>query len=390
MTPDPISSIHIDLDALAHNMQAIRRHIGPEVAIFSVVKANAYGHGAVGCARAALAAGAAALCVVRLEEAIELRKAGITAPILNISYAHAGEMEAALRWDITATPIHFETAQALSAQAEASGRRARVHVKVDTGLGRYGLLPEETLPFLNSLRGLPGLEVEGIFTHFATSDEADQTYARQQLASFQEVLAAASAAGHRFRYRHAANSAGTLYLPDAHFDAVRPGLITYGMCPSTELPCPIDLRPILTLKSRLARVRTLPAGASIGYGRSYITKEPTQVGLVIIGYGDGYRRALGNKAEVLVAGQRVPMIGRVSMDHIVVNLNTVPQAREGDEVILIGQQGKASLTADDVAAWLGTINYEVTTGLLPRLPRLYYQGGQHVDSAFLAGGSAAD
>jgi alanine racemase len=369
----------IDLDAIAFNLRALKQHIGGGVEVIAVVKANAYGHGAIPVARVALESGASRLAVHRLIEGIELRKAGIDAPILIMGYTPPDGAGLAVRWRLTSSLITLEFARALSAQAEASGTVASVHVKVDTGMGRYGILPGEALEFLRSLKGLPGIQVEGLFTHFATADAAEPVHTLAQLEVFNQVLAALQAAGLRPPLTHAANSAAALRLPAARFDAVRPGIVLYGLEPSSEWPPPFELRPALALKSLVCRVRDLPAGSAIGYGRTYITQVPTRVALVPVGYGDGYHRSLSNKGVILIRGQRAPLLGRVSMDQIVVDVSRVPGVGQDDEAVLIGVQGQERISAEEVAERAGTINYEVTTALLPRVVRVYKHGGLTAD-----------
>jgi alanine racemase len=369
----------VDLDAIAHNVQRLAAHIGPRAELFAVVKANAYGHGALQVSRVALESGAARLAVARLNEGVALRQAGIDAPILVMGYAVPGEVVAAVRYDLTVTVNTIEVAQALAQQADAQGKAVAIHIKVDSGMGRFGLLPEEVLPFVEQLHGLPRLDLEGIFTHFAVADLSDKTYTRQQFATFADVLKALEAGGYTFRLRHAANSAATLDLPEMHLNAVRVGLAMYGLHPSDEIAPAVPLRPALSLKSHVARVRTLPAGASISYGRTYITTRAMPVALVPVGYGDGYHRILSNRGHVLIRGQRAPIVGRVCMDQFVVDVTGIEGVSQDDEVVLIGSQGGATVTAEEVAALAETINYEVTTSLLPRVPRLYLRHGQVVE-----------
>jgi alanine racemase len=362
----------IDLDALQFNLHAVQRHIGPGVQVIAVVKANAYGHGALQASQAALQAGASMLAVHRLAEAAALRQAGIEAPLLVMGHipAEGADLAAGLR--IIPTPTTTEFLQAFSSQASAMGVRLPIHIKIDSGLSRYGLLPEEALDFLHFAGSLPGIELAGIYTHFATADWADPFHARQQLQVFQAILAGAAQAGFQFPLVHAANSAATLRLPEAHFNAVRPGLVLYGMQPSAEWPAPFEIRPVLSLKSLVARLRTIPAGAGVSYGRTYVAQKPTRVALVPVGYGDGYHRSLSGKGLVLVGGQRAPILGRVCMDQFVVDVSHIPTVQQDDEVVLLGRQGESWLSAEEIAALAGTINYEITTSLLPRLSRAYH------------------
>ncbi len=244
-------------------------------------------------------------------------------------------------------------------------------MKVDTGMGRFGLLPDEVVPFLTEVSSLSNLEVEGLWSHFATADTRDKTYALQQFATFMQTAQSVEDAGYAIPIRYISNS-GTLFdLPEMQLDAVRPGIIIYGLRPSDEVEPTISLRPALSLISHVGRVRTLPAGSSVSYGRTYTTTRPTPVALVPIGYGDGYHRLISNRGAVLIRGRRAPIVGRVCMDNIVVDVTGISGVQEGDEVVVLGSQGEERITAEEIATWAETINYEVTTGLLPRLPRIY-------------------
>lgn len=370
----PMTYIEIDLAALGANIRTLKRHVGPRVELIAVVKGNAYGHGAMSIARTALQHGATRLAVARVDEGVALRKEGILAPVLVMGYTPPDYVAHAVAHDLILTVTEINQAEALAEAAQAHGSRAKVHVKVDTGMARLGLLPDETLPFVAHLAGLPGLELEGIFSHFASADEPDKSYAHEQLARFMDVLRTLSDAGYSFPVRHIANSAATIDLPETHLDAVRCGIAIYGLLPSAGTPPALPLQPVLTLKSCLARVRTLPAGAGISYGRTYITPRCMAVGLVPVGYGDGYHRINSNRGAVLIHGQRAPIVGRVTMDQLVVDLSEVGPASVGDEVVLIGAQGLDRIAAEEVAGWAETINYEVTTSLLSRLPRVVLDG----------------
>lgn len=368
----------IDLDAIAFNIRAFKRHVGEKVKVIAVVKANAYGHGTVPVAEAVLEAGAEMLAVHRMIEGIELRKAGISAPILIMGYTPPDGAEPAAAWQLTPSLMTLEFAQALSARATALGVQIPVHIKLDSGMNRYGLMPDEVVEFLRSITRLPGIRLEGLFTHFATADWADQSYTRQQLSIFNGVREATRQAGFEFPLLHAANSAAMMKLPESHFDAVRPGIAMYGLEPSSEWAPPFEIRPALALKSLVSRVRPLSAGAGVSYGRTFITSRPTLAALVPVGYGDGFHRILSNKGSVLIRGRRAPILGRVCMDQFVVDASSVPDVQQDDEVVLIGKQGEARIRAEEVANLAGTINYEVTTSLLPRVARLYFKNGQVV------------
>ena len=369
----------VDLDAIAHNARGLKERVGEETELMAVVKANAYGHGAVPVARTALENGASRLAVNRTLEGVELRQAGLTAPILILGYSLPGEAEAIVRWDLTPTVTTVEGALALSAMSDRQGKVTPIHVKVDTGMGRFGLLPDEVVPFVRRISELPGLKLEGLFTHFAVADSADKTYTRRQFGLYMRVVRQLEEAGFTIPLKHVANSAATLDLPEMHLDMVRCGIALYGLRPSDEVEPAIPLRPAMALKSRVARVRTLPPGSSISYGCTYTTTRPTPVALVPVGYGDGYHRLLSNKGSVLIGGKRAPIVGRVCMDQFVVDVTDINGVRQDDEVVIFGCQGKEEISAEEVAALAGTINYEIVTSILPRVTRVYLKGGQVVE-----------
>lgn len=366
----------VDLEAIAENTRAMKRWVGDRVEIIAVVKADAYGHGAIPVARTVLAAGASRLAVHRLGEGIALRQAGIEAPILVMAPLMPEEAPEVVRWRLTPTLSTMEAARALDAAARGAGTVIPVHVEVDTGMGRAGISPEDAVAFVPALREMDGLRVEGLYTHFATADERDASFVMRQLRRFEEVIAALESAGIRVPIRHAANSAATMRFRSAHFEAVRPGLALYGMRPSGEWEPPFPLRPAMAIKSRVIRVWTLAPGESVGYGRTFIAQRESRMALVPIGYGDGYPRALSNRGAVLIRGRRAPVRGRVSMDQIVVDVTEIPDVKVGDEVVILGRQGEAEISAEELAAWAHTINYEITTRISPRVPRIYRGGSQ--------------
>ncbi len=374
----------IDLDAIASNTRALKRIVGDHTEIIAVIKANAYGHGEVPVAQTVLYNGATRLAVHRTIDGVRLREAGIEAPILILGYTPLSGIPLVLDYDLTPTAIDRLFVRRLS---EAADTPVSIHVKVDTGMSRYGLFPEKVVDFLDAVAALPNIDVEGLFSHFATADEADRIPMLQQWRTFQHVLADVKASGFEIPLRHVCNSAGVLALPEAHLDAVRPGILLYGQHPSAECRATFDLRPALTLKSIVVRVRTLPTGSAVGYGRTYITDRPMRAALVPIGYGDGYHRLISNRGAVLIHGQRAPIRGRVSMDQIVVDVTDIPDVTLGDEVVVIGQQRDAEITAEEVAAWAETINYEVLTALHPQVVRTYRWQGRLLECQ--AGGGAA-
>jgi alanine racemase len=377
----------IDLDAIEFNVRAFKRHVGERVEVFAVVKANAYGHGALPVARAALQAGATRLAVHRAIEGVELRRAApdVTAPILVMGYTPPSGAAMVVRHNLTPSLMTREFAEAVSVEASRAGKVIPLHVKVDTGMSRYGLMPGEVVDFCRAVSTLPGIRLEGLFTHFATADAASLTHTLWQLETFRRVMAAVENAGIHIPLCHAANSAATMKLTDAHLDAVRPGIALYGMHPSDEWPPAFEIHPALTLKSRVSRVRVLPPGAGISYGRTFVTDRETPVALVPVGYGDGYHRVLSNKGSVLIRGQRAPIRGRVCMDQFVVDITGIKAVQQDDEVVLVGRQGEAELRAEEVAQLAGTINYEVTTSILPRVARAYRRGGQVVSVTAFGG-----
>jgi alanine racemase len=373
MRPDRPTWLEIDLSAIAQNTRRTKELVGSEVEVLASLKADAYGHGALRVARTVLRNGASWLGVATVSEAQPLRDAGIRAPILVFGYTAPWQAREAARLDLRATIYGMESAQALSRAAQDLGRAVAVHVKIDTGMARLGLRAEDVgsiVAFFEALRAQPALTVEGIFTHFATADSADQTYARRQLARFHTVLAALEARGLRPPLVHAANSAATLTLPESHFQMVRPGIALYGLSPSDEVRLPAGFRPALAFKTQVAQVKEIPAGEGVSYGATYVTTAPTRIAVLPVGYADGFRRAPANWGEVLVRGRRAPLVGRVCMDQSMIDITLVPGVRQGDEVMLIGRQGDDELTAEAVADRLGTIAYEVVAELLARVPRV--------------------
>jgi alanine racemase len=373
MRPDRPTWVEIDLSAIAHNTRQIQSLVGSNVRILASLKADAYGHGALKVARTVLHNGASMLGVATVSEAAPLREAGIHAPILVFGYVPYWQMREAVRLRLTLTLYSIESAQALSRAAQALNQAARIHVKVDTGMGRLGIRAEciaEILELLHEISDLPHLELEGIFTHFAMADTSDQTHVRMQLARFQHVLQIIEEEHIRPPLVHAANSAAIFSLPEAHFDMVRPGIALYGLDPSTEVRLPAEFRPALSFKTQVAQVKDIPEGECISYGCTYATDRPTRVAILPVGYADGFRRSPTNWGSVLVHGQEAPLLGRVCMDQCIIDVTHIPYVRVGDEVILIGRQGTASLTAEQVAQRLGTINYEVVSEILARVPRV--------------------
>jgi alanine racemase len=360
--------IEIDLDAIANNMRLTQGLVGAHVRVLATLKADAYGHGAIRVARTLLRAGAWGFAVATLSEAQALRNADIDAPILILGYTPAWQVRDAIRLHVRLTVFDRDVAREISLAAQELQIEAIVHVKVDTGMARLGLHPSDVLDLLRVLHELPSVQVEGIFTHFASADSADERFAQEQLRRFTDVLARAAESALRPPLAHAANSAAILRFPEAHFDLVRPGLSLYGLAPSTETPLPSGFRPALSFKTEVAQVKTLPAGTPISYGGTFVTARESRIATIPVGYADGFRRS-PRWIHVLVKGSPVPIVGRVAMDYTMLDVTDVADVRAGDEVVLIGTQGSAHITADDVAEWLDTINYEVVAAIMPRVPR---------------------
>jgi alanine racemase len=362
------SWVEIDLDALAHNVRGVKSLVGPNVTLFAVVKADAYGHGAVAVARTALRSGAEHLAVASVAEAMILRDAGISAPILVMSYTPVSAVRTAVRAGLTVTVYDLELARAYDRIAREMNERLRVHVKIDTGMGRLGVMPEDVYALFQGLGGLFALKVEGIYTHFSSADD-DAEYTAAQVALFRRLVTPLQRAGWNPRYLHVCNSAGTLAYPAYHFNAVRVGIALYGIAPGEAVPVPADFRPVMAWKTRIAQVKTLPPGHPVGYGNTYRAAARERVAVIPVGYADGLRRGPVHWGEVLVRGVRAPILGRVSMEKTVIRVEHIPDAAIGDEVVLLGAQGGERITAEAVGARLGTIGYEVVTGVLARVSR---------------------
>lgn len=360
--------VEIDTEALAQNVRIIKRHVGDAVGLMAIVKADAYGHGAIRTAQTALLNGAVYLGVGNLEEALLLREGGISAPILVMGYVPPYGIRQAAQHQLTVTIYDVESARALDRAARDIGQRLRVHVKIDSGMGRLGILPNDAMGLFRNLTRMTHLEIEGIYTHFASADE-DDVFTANQVEVFKEVMRPLKASGFKFKYIHAANSAGLIASSENHFNMVRAGIALYGLRASDKHPLLEGIRPVMTWKTVISQVKTLPPGHVVGYGGTYRTRGKETVAVLCVGYADGYRRAPRRPAEVLIHGKRAPVIGRVSMEKTVVNVTHIPEATMGDEVVLLGQQGHDVITAEEMAKWLDTVNYEVVCGALPRVPR---------------------
>ncbi len=368
--------VEVDLDRFRRNLGAIRAAAGSGRRVMLVVKADAYGHGAVEIARNAAAAGISMLGVATLHEGIELRSAGITVPIVILSPSLLSEVDEIIEHRLTPCVSSFEFAERLSSRCVAHQIVSRFHVEVDTGMGRTGVADDEAVEFVERLVGMPNLKLEGLFTHFPDADSGSTEISEEQIRKFGQILHALALRKIDVPIRHAANSAGILSVPDSYFDMVRPGILAYGFYPTAAVPRTVAVEGIMSFKTRVVQLRDVPAGRHISYGRTYKTARGTRIGVLPVGYGHGYPWHLSNRGQVLVRGRRVPIIGRVTMDLTMVDTTDIPEVALGDEVVLWGEQGGARLGLDEVAAWAQTIPYDLLCSMGKRVVRVFLQEGQ--------------
>ncbi|HEU5004427.1 MAG TPA: alanine racemase [Actinomycetota bacterium] len=359
----------VDVGAIRRNTERLRGLLSPGTELLAVVKADGYGHGAIAVARAALAGGAGWLGVARVHEGEALREAGITAPILLLAEPVAGATAKAVALGLTPTLYTAESARRIAAAARQAGTKLPVHVKVDTGMHRYGVPPHAVPGFLEGLRDEPALDLQGIWSHFAVAEDVLNPYTKAQFEAFSDVL---EGLGRRADglIRHMANSAATLSFPEAHLDMVRSGIAVYGIHPDPGLADRLELEPAMSFRTRVGFTKTLAAGESVSYGQRYVMPAEGHVASIPCGYADGFRRALTNQGEVLIRGRRYRVAGTVTMDHLMVDAGE-DELAPGDEVTILGRQEGDAITAQEVATRLGTIPYEVVCGLSARVPRLY-------------------
>ncbi|MEW6183562.1 MAG: alanine racemase [Bacillota bacterium] len=363
----------VSAGALTHNLLEVRRLVG-RTAVMAVVKANAYGHGMVPAARLLVDGGADWLGVARGTEAVELRRGGLAVPVLVLGYVDPGECRELLEQNVRITAYDAGSAADVAAIARQHNKTLRLHVKVDTGMGRLGFPCDDPgVKVVLGVARLPGVEVEGLFSHFACADEPDKKTTLEQLERFHDFSRKLEMAGLPVRYRHTANSAGLIRFPEAHFDMVRPGLMLYGHFPSPQTCYGPDLRPAMTLKARVVQVKKAPKGFPVSYGWTYKTRGPEVLATVAAGYGDGFNRLLSGAGEVLLGGVRVPVAGRVCMDQIIVQATAVKDVAPGDEAVLFGRQGDAFLPVEELAVRTGTISYEVLCAVSARVARVYVE-----------------
>jgi alanine racemase len=381
----PLVWAEVDLEAIAHNVRELRRITDPGADLMAVVKANAYGHGMVEVTRKALENGANSMGVARIEEGIELRKAGFNEPVLIFGYTPPPLAHKLIAFDLTQTVWSYNTAQALSDIAVSSNKQIKVHLKVDTGMGRLGLLPDCRRPpetgqnlignairDVESISSLAGLTLEGVYTHFATADSSDKAYAEKQFKIFIDFLNELRRAGMNPPLCHAANSAAIIDMPETHLDMVRAGIAIYGLYPSDQVnKRKIALKPAMTLKSKIIHLKKVPSGFKVSYGSTYQTQKPTTIASIPVGYADGFNRLLSSRGHMLISGRRAPIVGRVCMDQTMLDVGHIPDVDLEDEVVIFGRQEDESITVDEIAATLNTINYEIVSSLTARVPKIY-------------------
>jgi len=369
----------IDLDAIAHNVREIRKITGPRVEIMGVVKADAYGHGVREVVRTLLENGVTQLAVSMLDEAIQIRQMGINVPILVLSYTDPVRAEEIVHYGITQTVFSHDLAKALSEAAVKLGKSARVHIKIDTGMTRVGFMPGySAVKHIMEIGKLPGVVIEGLFTHFASADEKDPEYTKLQFERFISLCNELGRVGIHVPVKHVCNSAATIQFPEMHLDMVRPGIILYGLYPSNEVDKhKISLKPAMSLKANVIFVKDVEKGVCISYGRTFKTARPSKIATIPIGYADGYTRLLSNKGKVLINGEFAPIVGRICMDQCMIDVTDLKsEVKVGDEVVLFGRQGDKSIEVEEVADLIGTINYELVCIVGKRLPRVYLKDGR--------------
>ncbi|MBI3318130.1 MAG: alanine racemase [Candidatus Omnitrophica bacterium] len=362
--------IEVDLSAIQHNLREVRQFVGPKVQILAVVKANAYGHGLAPVAEALVEAGADLLGVASVVEGVALRRAGISAKILVLGQLLPDEAPLVVEHALTQAVGSWEAAQGLSGAAQRQERAVSIHLKVDTGMGRYGVWHEEAVELSRRIGQLPGLNMEGIFTHLATAGQNSQA-AQEQLSRFSQVIERLQKRKIPIGLKHAANSVGLIRFPESRWDLIRTGLLLYGASPIRLGNLPFDLKPAMSMKSRVRFLKTIPAGGTVSYGGTFRCLRPTRVATLPVGYAHGYIRALSNKAELLVRGRRAQVIGRVTMEDLMCDVTGIPGVAVGDEAVLIGRQGGELVTAEELARHARTIPYEILAGLSANLPRFY-------------------
>ena len=363
--------VEIDLAALTHNVKQLKNFLSPHTQLMTVVKADAYGHGAVAVSQTVLSAGASWLGVATIPEGIELREAGIEAPILLLGATHtAQQVKAIAQWHLEPTICTAKQALIFSEVLVGLNQSLPVHAKLDTGMSRLGAPWQEATEFVQLVKGLPNLKLASIYSHLATADSPDTAVMKEQHQRFQRAIAQIKTSGINPASLHLANSAAALADPDLHYDLVRVGLATYGLYPAPHLQNVVDLQPAMQVKARVTQVKTIEAGTGVSYGYQFIASRQTRIAVVGIGYADGIPRNLSNKMQVLIRGKFVPQVGAVTMDQLMLDVTDIPDLEVGEVVTLLGRDGENKITADDWAETLGTISWEILCGFKHRLPRV--------------------
>lgn len=361
----------VDLSALRANLRTVRRLVGPGVEILAVVKADAYGHGDIETARALCAEGVGRLGVATVAEAARLREAGVDAAILVLGSLYPGDASALVRYSLEPVVSNLELLRQLDAFGAKHGAEIPCHLKLDTGMGRLGFLPDAVGEWLPELDGLEAVRLKGVMSHFAKAEEPESASCRGQLKAFRRTLEQIREAGHEPPLAHMANSAAIMGLPEARFDMVRPGGMLYGIYSHPPLAELVRLAPVLTWKTRVLQIKTVPKHSPISYGGTFMTCRESVIAILPVGYADGYKRSLSNKAAVLIRGRRAPVVGRVTMDLTMADVTDIAGIQPGDEVALLGTQGGETISAEEMAGWANTISYEILTSISPRVPRYY-------------------
>lgn len=370
----------IDLDAMTYNLEHIKKNLAPGTQVIAVLKADGYGHGAVPLARRIQKDPEIwGIAVATVEEGEELRNAGITKPILILGYTYQEDYQKIAKLDFRPAVFKLSMAKELSKAALEAGKTLKIHIKIDTGMTRIGYRDvKKDVPEILEISKLPGLEIEGIFTHFARADEADKTPALVQYEKFQGFICALEQEGLHIPMKHCSNSAGIIRMQEANLDAVRAGIILYGLYPSKEVERePVPLKPLMSLRSHIAYIKTVEPGVEISYGGIFTTVRETRVATIPVGYADGYPRGLSNKGSVLIRGKRAPILGRVCMDQFMVDVTDIPEAEELDQVTLLGKDGEDCITMEELGELSGRFNYEFSCCISKRVPRVYLESGNN-------------
>jgi len=370
----------IYLDNIVHNLSEVKRWVGKKAKIMGVVKANAYGHGACQVAKVLIENGISYLGVATIEEALELRECGINIPILVFGYTPLTQVKELIVHNITQTVFDINYVKELERIALNVGKKAKVHVKIDTGMGRIGYTDLNVAEKeIEKMMGMEGVEVEGIFSHFATSDEKDKTYAEKQFDMFKKLLESLKQKGINIPLKHIANSGAIIDLKYTYLDMVRPGIVLYGSYPSEKVERPLDLRQTMGFKTKIVYIKEVPEGTSISYGRTFITKRKSKIATLPLGYADGFNRLLSNNHHVLVKGKYAPVIGRICMDQTMIDVTDIEGVEVGDDVTIFGNQDGEKIAAEEIAKKLNTIPYEVYCGISRRVPRIYIYKGEVIE-----------